>query len=180
MKRIITLAFALAFSFVACQRKSPDALPNPAPSEPDEVLFNSTITLTNRGALTSEIKADKILRYANQKPMLLYGIAALFYDSLEKEEARVKADSGMAVEETRYVELRGHVRVFYTNGTEIEADSLKWDQANDRVTSEGNVKITKKDGSILTGKGLETDPRFTSYRLKKPAGEVTVPEEETR
>ena len=174
------MALALALSLVTCQRKSPDTLPSPAPSEPDEVLFNSAITLTNRGALTSEIKADKILRYTGQKPMLLYGIAAIFYDSLEKEEARVTADSGRAVEETRYVELHGSVRVFYTNGTKIEADSLKWDQTNDRVTSEGNVKITKKDGSILTGQGLETDPRFTTFRLKKPAGEVAVPTEKTK
>ena len=100
--------------------------------------------------------------------------------SLERAQARVKADSGTAVEKTRYVELRGNVQVLYTNGTEIESDSLKWDQANDRVATEGYVKITKKDGSILTGRGLETDPRFTSCRLKNPAGAVSVPKEETR
>lgn len=179
MRKIKAFALVLALSFSACQKQTPDSLPHPAPSEPDEVLFNSTITLTHRGVLTSRIKADKILRYANREPMFLYGINAAFYDSLENEGSRVKADSGSAIERTRYVELRGNVQVFYTNGTEIEADSLKWDQANDQVTTEGFVKITKKDGSILTGRGLRTDPHFTSYRLKNPVGEVEVPKEET-
>jgi lipopolysaccharide assembly outer membrane protein LptD (OstA) len=75
------------------------------------------------------------------------------------------------------VELRGNVHVFYSNGTEIVADSLKWDQPNDRVNTEGFVKITKRDGSVLTGIGLTTDPRFTSYRLKNPVGEVQVSKE---
>ena len=144
------------------------------------MLFNSTITLTSRGKLTSQIKADKILRYASQEPMFLYGINALFYDSSGNAQARVKADSGSAIEKTRSVELRGQVKVLYSNGTEIDADSLKWDQVNDRVMTEGFVKITKTDGSILTGSGLTTDPRFTSYRLKNPVGEVEVPKEETK
>lgn len=180
MGKTKTFALVLTALLSGCQRQTPNSLPNPAPSEPDEVLLNSTITLTNRGALTSQIMADKILRYAGLEPMFLYRINAVFYDSLEQEQAQVKADSGSAVEKTRYVELRGNVKVLYTNGTEIESDSLKWDQANDRVATEGYVKITKKDGSILTGRGLETDPRFTSYRLKNPAGAVSVPKEETR
>ncbi len=179
MKKINALPFALALLLLACQKQTPNSLPHPSPSEPDEVLFNSTITLTSRGTLTSQIKADKIMRYANQEPMFLYGINALFYDLSGRQQARVTADSGTAVERTRYVELQGKVRVFYSNGTEIDSDSLKWDQANDRVTTEGFVKITKKDGSILTGSGLTTDPRFTSYRLKNPVGEVKVPKEAT-
>src|SRR3972149_2877562 len=130
MKKINALPFTLALLLLACQKQTPNSLPHPSPSEPDEVLFNSTITLTSRGTLTSQIKADKILRYASQEPMFLYGINALFYDSSGNEQTRVKADSGSAIERTRYVELRGQVKVLYSNGTEIDADSLKWDQAN--------------------------------------------------
>jgi LPS export ABC transporter protein LptC len=178
MRKTRLFLFLLALVFASCQKQNSDSLPHSAPSEPDEVLFNSTITLTSRGTLTSQINADRILRYAGREPMFLYKIDALFFDSTGKEQARVTADSGSAVERTRYVELRGGVQVFYSNGTEIVADSLKWDQPNDRVTTEGFVKITKKDGSVLTGTGLETDPRFTSYRLKNPVGEVQVPKEE--
>ena len=180
MKTLPACCLILAIFVFSCQRKTPDSLPHSTPSEPDEVLFNSTITLTSRGTLTSQIKADRIVRYATQEPMFLYGINALFFDSSGKEQARVKADSGSAIERTRYVELRGGVKVLYSNGTEIDADSLKWDQINDRVSTEGFVKITKKDGSILTGSGLSTDPRFTSYRLKNPVGEVEVPKEEAK
>ncbi len=178
MKKLKLFFFLSAFLLAACRSQTPDSLPRPAPSEPDEVLFNSTITLTSRGTLTSQIKADRIMRYANRAPMFLYGIDAQFYDSSGREQARVTADSGSAIERTRYVELRGKVQVLYSNGTEIKTDSLKWDQANDKVMTEGFVKITKKDGSILTGSGLTTDPRFTSYRLKNPVGEVKVPKEE--
>ena len=124
MKKIKYLTLFLAFLLAACQRQTPDLLPHSAPSEPDEVLFNSTIALTSRGTLTSQIKADRISRYATQEPMFLYGINALFYDSSGNEQARVRADSGLAIERTRYVELRGRVQVLYSNGTEIAADSL--------------------------------------------------------
>lgn len=180
MQKTNFFLFLFALALASCQKNTPDSLPHPAATEPDEVLFNSTITLTNRGTLTSQIKADKILRYAGLEPMFLYQINALFYDSTGSLQARVTADSGSAIERTRYVELRGNVQVFYSNGTEIAADSLKWDQPNDRVTTEGFVKITKKDGSILTGSGLTTDPRFTSYQLKNPVGEVQVPKEEPK
>ncbi|HLG94626.1 MAG TPA: LPS export ABC transporter periplasmic protein LptC [candidate division Zixibacteria bacterium] len=180
MKTLPACCLILAIFVFSCQRKTPDSLPHSTPSEPDEVLFNSTITLTSRGTLTSQIKADRILRYAGQEPMFLYSINALFYDSAGKEQARVTADSGSAIERTRYVELRGNVKVLYSSGTEIDADSLKWDQVNDRVMTEGFVKITKKDGSILGGRGLTTDPHFTSYRLKDPVGEVEVPKEEAK
>lgn len=180
MQKTSFFLLLFALSLASCQKKTPDSLPHPAATEPEEVLFNSTITLTSRGTLTSQIKADKILRYAGQEPMFLHQINAFFYDSAGNEQARVTADSGSALERTRYVELRGSVQVFYSNGTEIVADSLKWDQPNDRVTTEGFVKITKKDGSILTGSGLTTDPRFTSYRLKNPVGEVQVPKEEPK
>ncbi|MCI0331544.1 MAG: LPS export ABC transporter periplasmic protein LptC [candidate division Zixibacteria bacterium] len=179
MRSVKVAMLALVFLLSACQKQTPALLPHPAPSEPDEVLFNSTITLTSRGTLTSQIKADRIVRYANREPMFLYDINGIFYDSSGNEQARVTADSGTAVERTRYVELRGQVKVLYANGTEIDADSLKWDQANGRVMTEGFVKIVKKDGSILTGSGLVTDPHFTSYHLKNPAGEVKVPKEET-
>ncbi len=180
MKTILLCCLTMALFVLSCQKQTPDSLPHSAPSEPDEILFNSTITLTSRGTLTSQIKADKILRYAGQEPMFLYTINAFFYDSAGNDQARVTADSGSAIERTRYVELRGNVKVLYANGTEINADSLKWDQVNDRVTTEGFVKITKKDGSILSGSGLATDPHFTSYRLKNPVGEVEVPKENTR
>ena len=166
--------------FLGCQKEAPNVLPNPAPSEPDEVLFNSTITLTEQGTLKSKIKADRILRYENQAPLFLYHIDALFYDSLKRQQARVTADSGSANEKNQYVELRGHIQVVYSNGTKIDGDSLTWDQANQKVTTEGFVKIIKKDGSVLTGTGLETDPQFKSYRLKNPAGEVRVPEEKNK
>jgi LPS export ABC transporter protein LptC len=170
--------FALVLCLLGCQKQERSNIPNPAPSEPDEVLFNSTINLTSRGMLTSKIKADKILRFEDREPMVLYKIDAFFYDSTGKEEARVKADSGTAVERTNFVQLRGKVKVTYANGTVIDTDSLKWDQAGDKVTTDGFVKIVKKDGSELEGEGLITDPQFTSYRIIKPVGSIRVDEEE--
>lgn len=172
--------FALVFCLLACQKQEQNSVPNPAPSEPEEVLFNSTINLSSRGVLTSSIKADKILRFEDREPMVLYEIDAFFYDSTGKEEARVKADSGLAVERTNFVQLRGNVKVIYANGTVIDTDSLKWDQAADRVTTDGYVKIVKKDGSKIEGDGLITDPRFTSYRILKPFGSIRVEEKEEK
>ncbi len=168
---------ALVVCLLGCQKQEQSNIPNPAPSEPDEVLFNSTINLTSRGILTSKIKADKILRFEEREPMFLYKIDASFFDSAGKEEARVKADSGTAVERTNFVQLRGNVKVLYANGTVIDTDSLKWDQEKDRVTTDGYVKIVKKDGSEIEGEGLITDPQFTSYRIIKPVGSIKVEEE---
>lgn len=171
------VGLVLIACFLACQKQEQGNIPNPVPSEPDEVLFNSTINLTSRGILTSKIKADKILRFEGKEPMFLYEIDAYFYDSTGKEEARVKADSGTAVERTNFVHLRGNVKVLYANGTVIDTDSLKWDQAGDKVTTDGYVKIVKKDGTEIEGEGLITDPQFTSYRIIKPVGSIPVEEQ---
>jgi LPS export ABC transporter protein LptC len=162
----------------SCQKEAPDVLPNPAPSEPEEVSIQSTIILSDRGVLTSKIKADTILRFYQSDLRRLYKIEARFYGTLGAEQARVTADSGTANEKTQFVQLWGNVKVAYANGTKIDGDSLKWDQANQKVATEGFVKIVKKDGTVLEGEGLTTDPQFDSYRLRKPKGAVKIPEEE--
>lgn len=173
------LVFAvLSGLFFACQREAPNLLPNPTPSEPEEISIKATIFLSDRGTRTSQINADTILRFSQDDARHLYKIDARFYDTLGTEQAHVIADSGTANEKTQYVQLWGHVNVAYANGTKIDGDSLKWDQANQKVTTEGFVKIVKKDGSVLEGEGLTTDPQFSSYRLRKPVGSVKIPEEE--
>jgi len=180
MKKALFLSAVFLSLLSGCQKETPNVLPNPTPSEPEEVSIKSTIILSDKGITTSKINADTILRFSQNDAHHLYKIDARFYDTLGAEQAHVTADSGTANDKTQYVQLWGQVKVAYANGTKIDGDSLKWDQANQKVTTEGFVKIVKKDGSILKGEGLTTDPEFSSYRLKKPYGSVKIPDEETK
>jgi LPS export ABC transporter protein LptC len=70
---------------------------------------------------------------------------------------RVTSDEGDLVQETRDVELRGHVVLVSSEGLRVETTVLRWANADGRAWTEEPVTIYRS-GGVVKGSGLEARP----------------------
>lgn len=143
---------------------------------PDEILYESDISLSEQGRKKLLIESSYLERYSTIDSALMTGIEATFFDSIGKVTSTLVSDSGIIREQSGRLHVWGQVRVVSDNGVTLEADSLFWDQEKDSVTTDSFVKITRK-GNIQTGYGLQADNRLTNIRIKRQiTGEFENPE----
>lgn len=65
--------------------------------------------------------------------------------------------------------LKDSVNATNLDGEHFECDQLFWDEKEERIYSNGKIKITKKD-RIIYGKGFESNQTLTKYTIRKPEG----------
>ncbi len=133
---------------------------------PDQVLYESSILLSEKGIKKVLIESDYLEKYSTRDSTLMTGIEATFFDSLGGVTSTLVSDSGVVREKASRLKVWGRVKVVSDNGVTLEADSLFWDQDRDSVTTESFVRITHGE-NVQTGYGLQSDHRLTNIRIKK-------------
>ena len=137
-----------------------------AVSEPDQVMTNSEIYLTNNGWRAAIIKSTLLKAYTRIDTTLLYGVEVRFFDSAGVQTSTLTADSGRVSQRTNIMSVTGHVKANTKDNRRLVSDSLRWDAKNDKVVTEGHVEVYRENG-WLSGEGLETDQRFSKVLIKR-------------
>lgn len=70
---------------------------------------------------------------------------------------KVTSDEGDLIQDTRDVELRGHVVLVSSEGLRVETTVLRWNNAEGRAWTDQPVTIFK-GGGVVKGTGLEARP----------------------
>jgi LPS export ABC transporter protein LptC len=133
---------------------------------PDQILTHSDILLSNHGIREALVHSEYLEKYLRIDSTLLVNIDATFYDSLGNLSSTLTADSGIVREKTRELKSWGDVVVKSHNGVTLEADSLYWNEKENRIVTESYVRLTQ-NGSVQTGYGLESDSRLTNFKIKR-------------
>jgi hypothetical protein len=61
-------------------------------------------------------------------------------------------------------------------GEKLETEQLIYLQDSARIVTDKQVVITLSGGTILRGRGLESNDSFTQYRIIQPTGDILVEE----
>lgn len=167
---ITNLAFVLFAGLLACSDSAPegeDSGETSAPIErmPDQIVYGSDILFTEEGIKKVLIESEYLEKYEDADSTILTDITATFFDSLGTMESILKADSGLAREQTDWLKVWGNVDVVSDKGVRLEADSLFWDQRRNMITTESFVRISR-EGSVQTGYGLESNSSLTEFQIK--------------
>lgn len=104
------------------------------------------------------------------------GMLVIFYNSLGKEENRLKADYGIIHEGDKgkeRMEAKRHVLVINAKGDKLETEELTWDAATKEIFTEKFVKITTKE-EVIWGEGLKANQDFSHYDILHPQGVIQV------
>lgn len=134
--------------------------------EPDQVMTNSEIYLTNNGWRAATIKSTLLKAYTRIDTTLLYGVEVRFFDSAGVHTSTLTADSGKVSQRTNIMSVTGHVKANTKDNRRLVSDSLRWDARNDKVVTEGHVEVYRENG-WLSGEGLETDQRLSKVLIKR-------------
>lgn len=148
-----------------CER---DRLPQPSEQQeeiPLQVVEGMTLRETKAGVLRWILYADTAYHYGEGKLTRLIGVHVDFYhEEGDSIQSSLTAREGEMDPETRDLIARDSVRVSTDEGSLLETEMLRWDQATEKVVSDRFVRLTR-GSTVVTGVGIETDAALKTYRI---------------
>jgi LPS export ABC transporter protein LptC len=146
--------------------------------EPVQSSRNAVYIFSEKGEKQSRLEAKLLEQFdlgGDEDYMLASdGFQMIFFDSLEQEDAHITAKFGKFEEKKRRFTAWGTVVLVNELGEKLETEELIYLPDSARITSEKQVKITMEGGTVLHGKGLESNDNFTQYRILQPSGEILL------
>lgn len=123
-----------------------------------------------------------VVRYrVNTKEWLVYdkkeepywdfpvGLRLERFDPNMKVDAEIQSKYAIYQTNLKLWDLRDSVVATNLEGEHFECNQLFWDEKAERIYSNGEIKIKKKD-RIIFGKGFESNQTLTKYTIQKPEG----------
>jgi LPS export ABC transporter protein LptC len=151
-------------------------------TKPVQTSYGASYTFSEKGKKQTRLEAGVLEQYEveGEDDYILAGggFSMIFFDSLQREEARIKADSGIYLEKKKSLKAWGKVILSNVAGEKLETSELIYDQDSAHLHSDQRVKITLAGGSTLHGLGIESNDNFTRYRIIKPTGDFVVEEKQ--
>lgn len=134
---------------------------------PDAEVKGARISLYDKGRVTTEIHAQKLLKFEAKDSTMGYVVDADFFDSLGQKISTLVGDSSLTRENSGHLWVYGNVVVVVLeNNTRLETDYLHWNPDIKKIQTDAFVKITK-NGDVVTGWGMEADQKLTRIKILK-------------
>ena len=163
---ILTLLLAIALS--GCGR---DDLPSNGRTatvdsaiHPDTETSGAVIHLFDRGQVTAEIHAAKIVQFSSKDSTMAYALDIDSYDSAGTVGTEVTGDSAIIRQDEGFFTVFGNVVVITPDQRRLETEYLHWNSQSDRIYTDAYVTITTPQETIR-GWGLEADQRVRRYKI---------------
>ena len=178
--RTFLIALLLVAILFGCQGdKTPPSEPTQSSDSaplPDTDLLGATIYLYDRGELTAEIQAEKIIKFEKQDSTVAFDLFIDILDSLGQTSTTIVGDSGIIREGRKQLSIYGEVVVINVDSLKLETDYLFWNSRKGMIQTDAFVKITQGE-DIMTGWGLEADESLFPFKiLRHVSGTITDPE----
>ncbi len=178
MKRKILTAVicaAIAITVAACANNdnlATDQMNGDSLNLPNSELTGARIYLYNRGRVTTEILASRIIEYEASDSTMAYVVHVDAFDSTGKVSGQVTADSSVIRETSGRLDMFGHVVMTTDDSTEVRSEYLFWNSQTDSVETDSFVTITKVNDTVQ-GWGLRADVGLKSYKILQATGTIT-------
>ena len=130
--------------------------------------------------MTTEIVAEKIVKFEALDSTMAYTLDIDIYDSTGVATANIVGDSGIIREATGNLSLYGNVVVITTDSFKLETEYLYWDSEVDSIKTDVFVRLTKGE-DIITGRSTaalnqDSQPGFGyDHRSKEVIRTLSIP-----
>jgi LPS export ABC transporter protein LptC len=172
----ILIAFFAAVVFCSCKNDIAEikALTD-SRNLPLQTAYNAEYEYRIQGKKKNVLKAAQLDQYGGEESYIEAngGFTIVFYDSLEREDARLKAVHAKYYETEGKLVAWENVELFNAKGEKLETEQLIFLQKEDRIFTDKAVTITTGNG-IFHGRGLESNQGFTKYKILNPTGDMLV------
>jgi LPS export ABC transporter protein LptC len=172
------MLMAMTALLTACSSEEPQKVETATGDNafPTEEFTDFVTQESDSGLVTWRLTAPKADRFSNRKVILLTNPVIEFYNKEGARQTTLVSENGEYSEETRNMVAWGNVVVETVDGDVLETDSLFWNSDRDRILSNSFVKLTR-GRDVVTGYGLECDPKLTSVDIKRDVA-ATIRDEE--
>jgi LPS export ABC transporter protein LptC len=174
MNKKIIYIILLALVIFGCKGKSKDSGGDFSAGNAEQFLEKFSMVETQAGKKQWELEAARALLRESEKRTKLEKLKLKFY----KEEIIASvliAEKGDINTETGDMEATGNV--VFTSESEkvkVETDKLNWDNKRKKIVTDSFVKETR-EGSIITGYGLEAEPDLSHSIIKREVKAQVIP-----
>ncbi|MDH4211799.1 MAG: LPS export ABC transporter periplasmic protein LptC [candidate division WOR-3 bacterium] len=157
----LALALIAVFLLSACEKKEiEERLPKDMPKI---ILEKLCLTETKSGQRLWTLNADRADVY--DEIIKVDEVTVRFYDENEQEYSVLNAPRGELNTRTHNIFVEDSVYVVTSDSTRLFTESLFWLNDSARILTDAYVKILKRDGTVIEGKGLRTDPRLSRIEI---------------
>ncbi len=160
MKYLLFLT-AIFFLFSGCREKDiEEKLPQQFPSI---ILENFSITETKQGKKLWTLNAARARVF--DKIIKVDTIKIKFYDENEAVFSLLNAPRGVLDTKSHNIQALDSVTVYTDDSTKLFTKSLFWNNDSARILTNDHIRIVKKDGTVIEGEGLKTDPGLKKIEI---------------
>lgn len=146
-----------------------------SPYEGPLLEVENMVTLYSDSArVRVKVEAQKQLEFENGDSEFPEGLYVEFYDKDQKISSTLKADYGYYTKAENLYKATGDVEVnSYEKDQKLNTEELFWKQDKEEIYTDKFVRIETAE-EILLGEGLTATQDFSSYRILKPTGELSI------
>jgi LPS export ABC transporter protein LptC len=150
----------ISILFLFCGEEEKEQIPPPTGEQEIEKF---QIVETRWGKKSFALTA-KILEERNDTTWV-FKFKVVFFDEKGERVSTLTADSGAIFKKTGDMMALGNVLVKTVEGVELISDELLWKEDIRKIVTDKEVLI-KRDGKVLKGKGLVSDPGLKHIEIK--------------
>ncbi|MFN8211286.1 MAG: LPS export ABC transporter periplasmic protein LptC [Bacteroidales bacterium] len=178
-QRILFLqAIPLVLLLSSCERKIEKITKSDIESLPSQVVKDFVTTYTDSAKKQLVMSSPLLEYYSNHKPVyseFRLGINVIFYDGKPEPVGTLSSKYARFEEVKKLWELKDSVIAINEKKEKLETELLYWDQDKNIVYTDRFVKITSED-QVIMGTGLESDPRFTKWKIRNVSAQFYLNE----
>ena len=138
---------------------------------PIEVIKQADMIHTENGKIKVRIVANKIERFQNQQPGLIFSehMEVYFYNDSSELQSTLMANNASIDEDTKIMLAQNNVILTSNDDKKLETEELVWDEKQEKIYTDKKVKITTGK-EVVYGEGFTSNPDFSQYSITKIHG----------
>ena len=170
MKKILTIMIiGISVIFLSCGKEEKISSIENSKKGPQLVINKFSIISTNAGKTEWIFYARKAVVYEDKNSVEADEIIIdFFHDKQEKEvSSHLIAKKGNVNTRTNNMEAEGNVVLSSENGNRLFTEKVRWISSTQKFFTEEEVRVEKKDSSVISGVGMEADLNLDNIKILK-------------
>jgi len=151
---------------VACSSKKepPVATHSPLADSADQVMFNASFMLTDKGLSRAQMQGDTLYFFEDNTRIESDNPHITFFTATGAKDAVLTARHGTSNTRSNNMIARGNVVVVSEDGRRLTTQELIYNQGRNEISSDSAFVLTEPDRR-LEGVGFRSDPNMQNIRI---------------
>ena len=164
--RAILSALLGCTTLVGCSSKKepPVATHSPLADSADQVMFNASFVLTDKGLSRAQMQGDTLYFFDDNTRIESDNPHITFFTATGARDAVLTARHGTSNTRSNNMIARGNVVVVSEDGRRLTTEELIYNQFKNEISSDSAFVLTEPDRR-LEGVGFRSDPNMQNIRI---------------